>query len=110
MAKKSKRNRKKIYLAAIIALVVSLAVVFFVMAVDNSIVENPISQLSKEAVEFSVQDVCSVFAGQILHTIKDDGTCSSACRAECDARSMSYISSEFSEIEGDCNICRCRCR
>lgn len=108
---KSKKNKKRFLKNKHILLILAifLLIVFLTILFENGLIKNPLDKLVKKTQEINAKDLCSIIAGNIIHTVSDEGECKLQCRAECETRNLEFQKSNFQLIENDCNICTCYC-
>jgi len=59
-----------------------------------------------------IEDKCGMWAGQLQHTVSNEGECTSKCRAECIQRKSEFFNYTYTEGNADliCNQCYCVCK
>jgi len=57
-----------------------------------------------------IEDKCGKFVNLISHTIGDESTCKSRCRAQCIGLGDKYDKVEFEKSNVGCNLCTCFCK
>lgn len=112
--KKSKTKRtlfsSKPMLAFVILLSIIALVLIVLLLVQTGVMNNPLNIFTKRAVSFSINDVCSLIVGNIIHPIPTEDACAGNCRASCEVREKGFVKSEFVKNENDCNTCQCYCK
>lgn len=110
--KKSGRRKRRswIFGSFLILLLVALVVLVPILLYQLGLVNNVFANLHIEKQEFLIEDDCSVIAGNIMHTIEDEGDCKHRCKNNCGVRELFFYDSEFIEKVGDCHECKCYCR
>lgn len=112
MPKKSKSARKKprrfaTKILLILIILLSLSLVFLIVFEMNS----DLFTISKaEPKTFSIQDQCSVFVGQLIHTLNNEGECVQQCITACDTENMNYDHVSFIQKTSECHQCSCTCK
>ena len=64
----------------------------------------------KEKKIFEIDDKCGKFVNLVSHTIEDETTCRSRCRAQCLSIDYKYDKTEFEKSDAGCNSCICFCK
>ena len=59
---------------------------------------------------FEIEDKCGKFVNLVSHTIGEEPTCRSRCRAQCLSMDYKYDKVEFGKSDTGCNSCKCFCR
>ena len=59
---------------------------------------------------FTIKDNCGLFLNLVSHTIKDEASCRSQCRAQCSTEDLEFSSSTFVNQEPACHDCECQCK
>ena len=114
--KKKAKSRKRfsfrnkwLFISAIIVLIIALIVIVSIILVQFEVIKNPLNfRLAPQ--EFILKDECSVIAGQLIHTIKNAGTCEMKCKINCDSLEMEFYNYEFTKNPGNCHECKCYCK
>jgi hypothetical protein len=106
MKKKNKSNTLRILM--IITIILIILLIFLVLFQFNFF--DVFSNINKEPQMIKVKDECSLIFNQLLHQIKDEGSCKVKCETECSIRQKSYYSSGFLEKNDSCNLCTCYCK
>lgn len=60
--------------------------------------------------EIQIEDKCGRFVNLESHTIPDEESCNSRCRAQCMSTDMELKKADFRMAQGACNECVCHCR
>ena len=94
----------------IILLSVLLAIIFLVILFNQGFIGNPLENFGKGITKVVAPDECTIIAGNLLHTIEDEGDCNLKCVAECEIRTLELEDSEFMARPNNCNICTCSCK
>ncbi len=101
---------KKFLLSIIFCLFVLLILIVPLLLIQLNIIQNPALFLSKKVQNFIIKDECSLVVGQLIHNIKDEGSCQLSCITRCNTYKLKYYNSTFKENVGDCNSCDCACK
>lgn len=95
MKKKMMKDPRSIFIA--ILAIILLAVLF--MFLDTG-----------ETRSFEIEDKCGKFVNLLSHTIEDEATCKSRCRAQCQSEDMNFKKVDFEVPVQGCNKCTCYCK
>ena len=107
--KKPKKNRKSVF-GAIIVLVIILISAVVLLLFQLEIVTNPFKNMNAQPQLFIIEDECSLIVAQLIHNIKDEDSCQQICKSSCGVRKLTFHNSEFKEIPDNCNLCNCYCK
>ena len=100
-----KKKRKANKLLTIIYILVTILVILLIVDFKAW------KYLEKKEVKvIDIQDKCTPFLNNLIHTIKDESICENSCRAECVMRDMNFYKSEFVLNLETCNSCKCYCK
>lgn len=66
--------------------------------------------LNSKDVSFEIQDKCGQFVNLVSHTIENEDTCKSRCRAQCGTKDLDFKKIDFIKKETECNYCKCFCK
>jgi hypothetical protein len=58
---------------------------------------------------FEIKDECGPISGSIMHSIKDEDSCTNACRNQYCTKGKQVLKAKF-ELSLPCNTCMCYCR
>jgi hypothetical protein len=101
---------KKVVYAILIIFVLILGGLVLALLFEYSLIKNPFAKLTAEVQVFSVEDRCSLIAGQLIHTLSNEDECKVRCKSTCESWNTQFQNSEFLQKEKDCNICNCYCK
>jgi|WetSurMetagenome_2_1015567.scaffolds.fasta_scaffold437832_2 hypothetical protein len=107
---KKKFFTKRVVYIALILFILILACLVLALLFEESIISNPFATFTAKTQIFSVEDRCSLIAGQLIHTLSNEEDCKVRCRTTCELRNTQFQNSEFLQKEKDCNICKCYCK
>lgn len=110
--KKKRRDFKKskVFIILVIILIIILATTVVAILTEFGIIENPLENSFSKPELFMARDLCSLIAGQLIHTINDEDSCRMVCNTECGVMEKKFHSLEFAKRDGDCNECKCYCK
>jgi hypothetical protein len=100
--KKSKTNTKTYLTIGIVLGIIIISLIAFILLKPNI-------KITKKAVSYTIIDECGMAMGNLIHQVKDEGTCKIKCRAKCFSINADYIKIEFKEETKACNECKCYC-
>ena len=84
----------------------TMIVILMVIIIIVLIIINPF----KKEVIFQIKDRCGPIMNMISHTIKDESSCKTQCRSQCEVKELSFKRAEFEFNPLGCNNCTCFCR
>lgn len=93
----------------LISLIVIVVILLYFLLIQTHAIENPFIEIAKDDFEVNSTDRCSLIAGQLIHTIKDEDECRNICFSECEVRGASLEDFTFEERLNNCNACTCYC-
>lgn len=102
-------SQSTLYCLLVLFLVVLFFLIFFLL-IEIGYAEKTFDSLLREEVVHSLDDECSVFVGNIAHTIGDESVCQNRCEIYCEAVHREFSRTDFLENPGECNSCKCSCR
>jgi uncharacterized metal-binding protein len=100
---KKKRSKKIGFVLIFLILIILFAIGFLAVKEFDLIPE-------KKQNVFQLEDECGVFLGQMLHSIKDEGSCETNCEVRCSSTDLKFKKVLFEESRGGCHSCTCYCR
>jgi hypothetical protein len=89
-------------------IIILLVIVVVLIIFDPNITGFSIGFNEKKS--FEIEDKCGQFMNLLSHTINDESSCKSRCRAQCETKDYKYDSIEFKSNNISCNFCKCYCR
>jgi len=102
-------NKKTINSLILVSSII-LAITLIFLFSESGFIQNPFEELMRPVQTYSLEDKCSLIAGQIIHSIENEDACRINCMAECEFRDLNFHKSEFFLGERECNSCFCYCK